>query len=565
MLKQINITTETMPAPETNPVQVRAQVEADLAGVPFRRPIVDDYDPAIHDAQPGENFWVRRDRVLDDEAANMARDAKIDHEWLALTEAARRAIITSPEIRHRAASFTVEPLSEALPQRAVSELADSDPRTARLARLTGKTLGTVLGLSPVPDELLTPDLRHALPLRRKADEVDSLTRWKSDLSEHYVDLLQETCNRVEQSPGVTQAERDLVARRYRYARDVKMLGLMAELQDQPIGSTEAKDGVVAHKLKSGTKLVMTSEAFESSPMLLDPQRWERRRQLKDRVYVVTVDGKDYIMKERKTPRHTDVKKHGHKDGLTSQQEFEAAKEFGDLGAIRQGDIELRWEKPLGYVEFPDGYQFCLFESELGIKSDAPRYQLAREIMDSPEEYADEFEQASVRAKQIYDERKDLLWGYEDRDAAVNKPKRFAISRAARRHKKAYEAQPMPDELTFEEFAQLKAKYLVDEARELLSHTMWDHDYTNSDMDGYAFRLHKGKRPTIEIIGFDFEYYRKDPKDAERIKQNVQRYNDSGDGAKMRSYRAADTRAIAFAASYGMIEQMGYKLPPQEDS
>ncbi len=535
------MTVETMPAPESNPDQIRAQVEADLADVPFRQPIVDDYDPAVHDLQAGEDFWARRDRVLENEAANKARDAKIDYEWLALTEAARRAIITLPEVRHRAAAFTVEPLSETLPQKAISELAESDPRTARLARLMGKTLESVLELSPVPDELLTPDLGHAPSLLRKEDEIDSLTGWKSDTSEHYDDLLQDTRRQVEQFPGITDAERDLVARRYRYARDVKLLGLMAELQDQPLGSVEAKDGVITHELKSGTKLVMTSEAFESSPTLLDPQKWEKRRQLKDRVYVVTVDGREYIMKERKTSRHTDVKKNGHKDGLTSQQEFEVAKEFSDLGTIRQGDIELRWEKPLGYVEFPDGYQFCLFESEPNLKTDGPKHQLAREILDSADEYTEEFEQVRERAKQVYDERKDLLRGFDDRDAEVAKP----------------------NELTFEEFAQLKANYVVEEAKELLSQITLDHGYANSDMDGYAFRLHKGNRPTLEIIGFDFEYYAKDPKTVEHITRSRQQSNEKGDHARMRAYRAfSDTRAIALAASFGMMEQMGWKIPPK---
>ncbi len=53
--------------------------------------------------------------------------------------------------------------------------------------------------------------------------------------------------------------------------------------------------------------------------------------------------------------------------------------------------------------------------------------------------------------------------------------------------------------------------------------MLDCGYINSDMDGYAFRLRQGKRPTLEIIGFDFEYYRKDPVDAEKIKQKEQHY------------------------------------------
>ncbi len=75
-------------------------------------------------------------------------------------------------------------------------------------------------------------------------------------------------------------------------------------------------------------------------------------------------------------------------------------------------------------------------------------------MGSPEEYAEEFAQTRDRAKQIYDERKDLLRGFGDRDVA-HKPKRFAISGASRRYKKAYKAPPKPNELTFEEFAQLK--------------------------------------------------------------------------------------------------------------
>src|SRR5690606_17465649 len=117
---------------------------------------------------------------------------------------------------------------------------------------------------------------------------------------------------------------------YRYARDVKLLGLMSELQDQPVSDLAPKDGLVTHEFKSGTKLVMTSEAYQANPSLLDPKTWEKRRQLKDRVYVVTVGGAEYIMKERKTDRHTDVKRSGHKDGLSSHQEFEVAKEFADL-------------------------------------------------------------------------------------------------------------------------------------------------------------------------------------------------------------------------------------------
>ena len=314
----------------------------------------------MHERRPKEDSWAWENRVKENDEIVQARGEVLDSRWLIITEAVRRAILSSAEARRIAIGYTAKPLSEALPQDALGQFAEVDPRTSRLVRAMRETLGSVLELASIPDELLIPDLRHAPPMQRKQAAIDSLGRVFGQ--QYYETTVKQIRRRVESIPGITEAERDLVARRYRYARDVKLLGLMAELQEQPVGSAEARDGVITHELKSGTKLVMKSEVFETSPTLLDPQKWEKRRQLKDRVYVVTVDGKDYIMKERKTPRHTDVKKHGHKDGLTSQHEFEVAKEFGDLGTITQGDVELRWEKPLGYVEFPDGYQFCLFES-----------------------------------------------------------------------------------------------------------------------------------------------------------------------------------------------------------
>jgi hypothetical protein len=77
-------------------------------------------------------------------------------------------------------------------------------------------------------------------------------------------------------------------------------------------------------------------------------------------------------------------------------------------------------------------------------------------------------------------------------------------------------------------------------------------------------LHKGNRPTLEIIGFDFEYYKKDPKDAERTKQSTQRYKESGKGTDMQASRGSGERAIYLAASYSMLEQLGWNLPPKKD-
>lgn len=545
---------------KSNADQIRVEVEADLAGIPFREPVIDN--KTVYDIVPGEDFSALRSRVSADEAAREEQHARIERQWVVLTELARRAIIALPDESKWLADIMATPLSEDLPRKTVAKLAETDPRIAGFAEVTRNTLGYVLGLDSVPDELFEPDLYNSPALYRREDVVNALTYFKNEnLPDAYRDFLQGAQKQVECSPGVTPAERDLAARRYRYARDIKLLNLMAELKEQPVVDREAKDGTVTYELRSGTKLVMTSEALEANPMLLDPRKWESRHQLKDRVYIVVVDGKECIMKERKTPRHTDTKKHGHIDGLTSQQEFEVAKEFSDLGTIRQGDIELRWEKPLGYVEFPDGYQFCLFESEPGLETDAPQYQLADEIVDSAEEYAEEFAQVKQRAREIYNERKDLLWRHRDSDVIAGS-RWQAFSTVFRRQKKAREDQPKPDDLMLNEFAQLKADRIIDEARDLLSQTMRDHGYTNSDLDGYAFRLHKGKRPIVEIIGFDFEYYSKDPEGAERITRDIQ---EGSGGRNLQAYLSTATRAIVLAASYGMDEQTGKRLPPREDS
>ncbi len=397
-----------------------------------------------------------------------------------------------------------------------------------------------------------------------------MPRWWKDGPEAYSEMLDHTRQQVERSPGLSNAEKELVARRYRYARDVKMLGLMAELHDQPMESTQAEDGLITHQLSSGTKLVMTEEAYSTAPSLLDPESWEGRQELHDRVHKGQVNGKEYILKERKTARHMSTVKGGHVDGLTSEQEFRVAQEFADLGTIRRGDIELRWEKPLGYVEFPDGFQFCLFESEPGMSTGRSTPPLARDILAARGEYEAEYQEVSQRAKEIYEQRKDLLWNVEPDAGTLPPPKRIALSRAARRHKRLYREQQeqpesQPDKLTFEEFAGLTASHMVDDGWKLLQQTVLDRGYVDRETDGYGLRLRKGKRPTLEVIGFDFEYYKTDPESASQIKRNIEDSNERGMSAQLHaSFKVPYDRAITRAASYAMLESKGFKLPPEPE-
>ena len=517
-----------------------AEVEALLSDVPFRQPIVDDYIPAVHDAVQGEPIEDRLNRMSDNSAKVLNRDAGIDREWLILTESARQSILDNPAARSAITGFAGAALNEKLPEEAVIRLAQEDQKVAQIFPAKTQAVASVLSLDEVPDKLIKPDIMHAPALIRKQDELKPLARSKQkDDPEIFASYLEQTVERINNAPGLTKAEKELIARRYRFARDIKLLTLMAELHDDPVKDTEPDSPIIEHTIKSGTKMAMTREAFKNDPSLLDPRKWQSRRQLKDRVFTVRIDDKDYVLKERKTSRHTDVKRGGHRDGLTSQQEFEVASKFAALGTIQEGDVKVRWEKPLGYVEFPDGYQFSLFEHERALSTTAPVGELANSILNDPKEFTDEFAQISEEAKQIYHQRDDLIDKFDP----------FAQEDEA------------PDELKVYEFAELKANALINQATELLSAQMRELGFTNSDTDGFGYVVHQGKRPTLEIIGFDFEYYSYSPKHAEGVSARIKKLNESGEWAKMLSRPVADRRAITTAASYAMFRQMGYNLPP----
>ncbi len=537
-------------------------IEKDLDRLQFRQPVISD-DHTEYGKPTGESDLDIYNRRLNLERSDDELK-RSDRQWSIVTEAARRAIIADNTVRSTATALATYPLSEGLPKIAVEQLSTADPRIARMAKTSAATLGRRLSLAAVPDKVIAPDITNAPRLYDRKQAANSLALTVKYDSERYPRTLEHVADEIRVRPGISGAERKLVAQRYRYARDVKLLGLSAELHDHPIEINPADnpDEVLTHILPSGIKLGIKAEAYAANPDLLDPVAWKGRRQLKDRVYEVRIGGIDYIQKERKTTRHTDTKKNGHRDGLTSQQEFEVAQEFAGLGTIEQGDVSLRWEKPVGFVEFPDGYQFALFEKEPDLQDDSAPHDITRAIIDSKEAYQEEFDAVKEAAKIIYDERDDLL--YKEVNKVSKAPLFQRVRKLLRGKSDATDAMNddvAEDELTFDEFAELKAKSLRDEAKELLEHTMYKKGYVNSDLDGYAINVQKGDRVRLNIVGFDFEYYEKDPERAYEILQRIKLMQRSGERAML----IAGDRSIKSAAYYAMREQRGLSLPPRKQS
>lgn len=83
------------------------------------------------------------------------------------------------------------------------------------------------------------------------------------------------------------------------------------------------------------------------------------------------------------------------------------------------------------------------------------------------------------------------------------------------------------QLTFEEFARVKAQKMIEQARDLLDEAMAKNEYGNSDIDGSAYRIHTNGDVKLDIVGFDFEYFEKiSPQEAsERAKRYIEFYRE----------------------------------------
>lgn len=374
----------------------------------LEKPIEDDAGGEILPEVRDEVASVVRAPVVSD--ATLIDGERIDREWLIASEHIRRGVLSSSETRSALIPFTRYPLSEDLPGRALHAV---PALSATLKKLS--VLDRVLALPSVPDEAIIPDIHYAPDLPDREFQARRLSHIKREGGESSYDThLEDLAERG--GVGLTDTERYLVYLRYRQARDVKLLAFMAELSEEP-GSLEVIEGdLVGRTLKSGVEMVMTAEAASADPSILNPTHWQGRKAIKDRVYAVTINDQEYILKERKTAKHYDTAWRGHVDGLTSKEEFNAARHFASLGTIQKDDADFHWEKPVGYVAFPDGFQFCLFESEAGMEKAAWIDQghivedLADAIIENGHLYEDEFAQAKKLAKQIYNEDDSFAMG-----------------------------------------------------------------------------------------------------------------------------------------------------------
>ena len=452
----------------------------------------------------------QREPVLDDTSSEQFETSELDKQWLLITEAVRQEILTDPETRKLVASFINSLVSEALPAEFLKVISANE-RVARLVDRYEQQLGSYVEIAAVPDEQLEPDITHAKTRISPTSWVKHLQSIHGEDTVEFHQALNEQIERGTFLKGVTVQEKLLTAQRYRFARDVKMLALQAETKESPIAVT----GDSHFELPSGTTITLNVEDEQVKQDLLNPENWERRKQIKDRVYAIQVGESYYILKEKKTARHTDTMKNGHRPGLTSNDEFETAKDFQKNGQVEKGNVGVTWEKPVATVKFPDDYQFTVFEYEPSLLDERDVHETLRQsIIDNAEQFIEEFGSVRILADKLYDSPEVLQQRFEPSESGLKRLLKYVGL-------KKEDGKP---ELSFDDFAQIKALRMSRQAKELLKENMLRNGYSNSDNDGYAYKINaEGNRVLLEICGFDFEYFRKI--DETESKELLERYVD----------------------------------------
>ncbi|MSR86849.1 hypothetical protein EXS70_01615 [Candidatus Peribacteria bacterium] len=409
---------------------------------------------------------------------------RIDREWVSIAMRTRRSLQEGNlAVRDILLQTIDSPVAEDLPKTLIDALEQQDPTMANSVR-TRKMLRDILHIAVVPPEQQLPDLENALRLEAPQEHFDYLQeafpqsfreRMSADIA----------ANKFEK--GISKEEFVLIRHRIQYARDVKLLSLAAMLlSDQPVFNAE---GVMT---SHGIQIQVDPGKKDAHSSLLDPNSWLKAVRYKARIArIETKDGNQYILKEKRTPSHYE---HTHKfsgENVSSPEEYAIGKTMEKLGPQTFGNVTLDWEKPIGCVVFPDGYQFNIFEFEKNITDDksVAMGRLKQVILSSLEESA-----SHSLAEEFH--------AIQERTYSLLATKRFGAGFVQR----LLGRTPRPS-ISPELFARIKAGYMMDRSKSLRDDLIDAAPFRDDDsmMGANAYRI--GSDAHLTAIGLDYEYYR----------------------------------------------------------
>lgn len=414
---------------------------------------------------------------------NFFREHSVDSlkkEWGHLSEAVRREVVESGELQQLAASFIDTPVDERLPVQFFEQAAAVNTRVGMLWDRYADNMQEFLRLPVIAYEFSheTVNVRTALKAHYLSGSAGN----------HY-------------EISVSPLEHQVIILRHQFARDVKRLALSAVMSQEDELELDETGRI---QLDSGVRIVANTE-HPITADIIDPRDWKEVVQVKDRVYIATINGEKYVVKEYATAHHKDTREKAYPSQEAplpndSSVEYAYARYFEHLGPVEDGDVHVEWETPLGYVQTPDGYTFCLFafdqrmvrENEIAIIFEQEKIDAALmkkiydHILAHPDVYAEDWEQMHGMADIVY--RHPELFDIDIQSSFSSKRKPTII---------------------YDDFARVYARRLIDRSANVLSDAIVDRGFINTDTDGYERRIHvdpETQRMIVDIVAFDFEFY-----------------------------------------------------------
>jgi|GEM_PF-5125086 len=480
--------------------------------------VLDDGDEIVNYTSPRSAIayralWIgdrvilaqgRKAQFTPEMRAQFPEQSSIVYQWNIITETIQRQMKSNSALRQALLAFISNDINEGTPLQFLTTASRVDTRVARIVDRYRDGVIAYLSLPEIPEYLLEPYIpvplyQDILEIRNQIEAEEMGARNGRSLEEVYgavrARVLQYANDNSAWVTDITHQEKELVVTRYRFARDCKLLALESDLQNKPLRGEEGiwttNNGVVI-----GTNSQYAADVLR----LLEPNTWQSRTGIKDRVYEIVIDGKHFILKEKKTPRHTDVKQDMFSfiSGVTSKEEFTIGEDMTMYGNHNVDNLSISWEQPIGYVTFPDGYQFVVFHKIENLNP-LVLYTYPLHYGEVSKRYTNNGAQEKVIAfgKLLAEKIRAYRFQFEleYQEIMTYLPKRYADN---------------TDADMFSAFASAKAWQLIEEGALLLELAPILRGYDVKDVDGYGYRLSESDRLTLEIIGFDYEFFTAQP-------------------------------------------------------
>jgi hypothetical protein len=161
-----------------------------------------------------------------------------------------------------------------------------------------------------------------------------------------------------------------------------------------------------------------------------------------------------------------------------------------------------WEEAVGYVEYPDGFSFCVYRFEPGLSPDFPETELKASMRANRAGLQGELDDISQRATQFMDHPYVRAAQHSEPEPGVASKVRGRLGRLLGRSEAG---APTGNADHFDEYVAIKTSHMAERAALITKDTIEELGMTNTDQDGFAYRMPDPSEPVVEVVGFDYEY------------------------------------------------------------